>query len=129
MADIKVDPKDAEIAALKAQLAGKSDVAELAKAVATAVAQAIRPSSEPKLRKNQPLASEHQGTKTYMVGPSKHYRDGRTYVAGELVTVTNERPAKDWRLVVDGKVVDSGRTPPAVVVVPASGRTSDRSVG
>lgn len=39
---------------------------------------------------------EFQGAKTYVVGPKKHYRDGRVYQAGELITVVNERPASDW---------------------------------
>ena len=69
------------------------------------------------------LLPEHKGTKTYAVGPSRHYRDGRIYQAGEEVTVTDERPAKDW-------VLADGSAPKAKpATAPASSRSSDKNVG
>ncbi len=108
-----VDPKDAEIAALKAQLhAAKSTAPQSTKEFLAARAV---------------LAEEHKGTKTYVVGPTKHYRDGRMYQAGELVTVTNERPAKDWVLAdLDARAAAKAA---AKAVVAPSGRASDKSVG
>lgn len=133
MADDKskaVDPKDAEIAALKSQLAGKSsggEAVELAKMIATAVAAALRPdaAATAKLRKNLPLAAEHKGTKTYVVGPSRHYRNGKMYLKGELVTVTDERPARDWKLYDPAAGTPIAQADAAAPV----GRASDRTVG
>ena len=57
-----------------------------------------------KLRKHQPLAPEHRGEKTYVVGPKGHVRGDRIYKQGELVTVIDERPAVDWVLADSGAV-------------------------
>ena len=102
--DAKVDPKDAEIAALKLELA------------------AAKGNEKAGLRKNLPLAAEYKGTKTYVVGAQKHYRNGKLYQAGELVTVTDERPAKDWVL-ADASEVKAAK------VTPVAGRASDKNVG
>lgn len=33
---------------------------------------------------------------TFVVGPAKHYRKGRLYLEGELITIVNEIPSKTW---------------------------------
>ena len=43
------------------------------------------------------------GTKTYRIGPAGHYRQGQMYAEGDLLTVTNEKPGKDWVLVEEAK--------------------------
>ncbi len=124
MADAqKTDPKDAEIAALKAQLAAKpGDLSGLAEVIAAAIVAAGKPAAA-KLRGDKPLDEAHKGTHTYVVGPSKHYRNNRMYLAGELITVTDERPAKDWKL-LDG---DAKVKPAPKVASP--GRAADQRVG
>lgn len=71
------------------------------------------------------VAPEFRGTKTYVVGPGKHVRNNRTYQAGELITVTDERPAKDWKL---AGAADAKAAPAAAAPVPG-GRVNDKSVG
>lgn len=85
------------------------------KALAGALAEALKPvlesiaakgggSTPERSRKyTTPLAAEHKGTKTYFVGPGGHYRNNRLYKAGDLITVTDERPAKDWKLAPEDK--------------------------
>ncbi len=103
MSDPKhADPKDLEIAKLKAELS----------------AAKVKPGADRLV-----LAEEHKGTKSYVVGPSKHYRNGKMYEAGEVVTVTDERPAKDWVL------ADKGEAKVAKAAVVPTGRASDKSVG
>jgi hypothetical protein len=123
MADAPKDSKDAEINALKAQLAAKAPAVDLT-GLAEAIAAALAKNSGPKpVRAKLPLAEEHKGTHTYVVGPSKHYRNSRMYNAGELITVTDERPAKDWKLASSDEKL-SKKTP-----VGATGRAADRNVG
>lgn len=33
---------------------------------------------------------------TFVVGPAKHYRKGRLYLEGELISIVNEKPSKTW---------------------------------
>jgi hypothetical protein len=79
------------------------------------------------------VAPEHKGTKTYMVGPSRHYRGGKLYKAGELVTVTDERPARDWVLVENKGAVKAPAPAPAPSKTgrasDQTGRASDQTVG
>lgn len=51
------------------------------------------------------------GTKTYRIGPGRHYRLGVTYAEGDTITVTDEVPGDDWTLVSEAKPVE-----PAAVV-------------
>lgn len=69
-----------EIAALKARIA--------------ALEKGTLPAEK---REKEPLAPEHKGTKSY-VSSTKHYRDGRLYEPGQVITVTDEKPGKDWVL-------------------------------
>lgn len=71
------------------------------------------------------VAPEHRGTITYIVGPGKHVRGNRTYQHGEEITVTNERPAKDWVK----KAKDGAAAVPELTAVGATGRASDQTVG
>lgn len=130
-----VDPRDAELAALKAELAAvkeskssrQGEMAEVGAIIGAEVAKALgvkQPGVKQERLVPPPLAEEHKGTKTYIVGPSRHYRNGRTYQKGEKVTVTDERPAKDWVL-----FKGESDTPTRTHAAPPSGRASDRSVG
>lgn len=139
-----VDQRDAEIAMLKEKLelaqmeldekrsptaARAQEMAELGKAIGSGVALALgvkQPGSKLERPAPVPLAEEHKGTKTYIVGPSKHYRNGRHYRAGELVTVTNERPARDWKLAGSE---DLNPTPTRTHAPAPAGRANDRSIG
>ncbi len=136
MADAsKIDPKDAEIAALKAQLAAKPaplDLSALGEIIAKAIAKANAPVVG-RNRKNSDgpdgthlVAPEHRGTHTYVVGPSKHVRGNRQYKAGDLITVTDERPAKDW---VKAPAKGEASKPAPASSAPAGTRSSDASVG
>lgn len=54
-------------------------------------------------------------TGTFVVGPAKHYRKGRLYLEGELITIVNEKPSKTWTP-YDPKA----RAEAAAVVVPGA---------
>lgn len=129
----KPDAKDAEIAALKAELekakkaSPSTDAKLLAEAIGDAVAAALAGAngkSNPKAARKftAPLADEHKGTKTYVIGPAGHFRNNRLYRAGDLITVTDERPAKDWKLAAP----DQQKVKPAVK---NPGRAADQNVG
>lgn len=132
MADeTKKDPKDAKIAELEAKLAAKGgggfDEVKLGEVLAAAMTKGRNDANRPDLaalRVNQPLAPEHRGTKTYIVGPRGHFRGDRLYAEGELVTVTDERPAIDWKLAdkdaVEKKIAAKAEKPEP------SGRAADR---
>lgn len=64
------------------------------------------------------------GTKTYVIGPGKHYRKGKMYEPGELITVTDEKPGKDWVL-FNPNAVKAVEVPAPVA---AAGRASDQDV-
>lgn len=103
MADEKKKAPDAalldRIAELELELESRGpSKAELNELVAKAVAEALKAQAVPKAAVRFELAPEHRGTHTYVVGPSRHWRNNRVYEKGELVTVTDERPAKDWVL-------------------------------
>lgn len=70
------------------------------------------------------VAPEHRGTITYIVGPGGHVRGNRQYKNGQLVTVTNERPAKDWV-----KYDPLTKGPAVETPVAPEGRANDRNVG
>lgn len=69
------------------------------------------------------LPEKYKGTKSYRVGPSKHYRAGRVYREGEIVTVTDEAPDADWTPVEDVEAA----TAPASDAPPPNGKT-DRTI-
>ena len=107
----KPDPKDAKIAELEAKLAAKpaagGDMTALGAVIADALSAALIKANAPAhikaLRRNfdgpggtHLVAPEHRGQHTYRIGPSGHVRGNRRYEPGELITVTSERPAKDW---------------------------------
>lgn len=69
-------------------------------------------------------AAAFRGTKTYVVGPGKHYRKGKMYEPGELITVTDEKPGKDW-VPYDPNAVKAVEVPAPVA---AAGRASDQDV-
>lgn len=85
--------------------------------------------------------------KQYRVGPGKHYRFGRLYEPGEVVSIPeNEKPAADWTPIEDdeedeepkpkkGKAPKApedplGKAPAGAPTEPAkpSGRPSDREL-
>ncbi len=106
------------------QKADPSLVAVLAKLTEFLEKSTAKADPKAGLRKHLPLAPEHEGAVSYLVGPSGHYRNNRLYKNGEKVTVVNERPAKDWkRIDAKGAVVA-----PTAPTAPA-GRKSDTSVG
>ena len=43
----------------------------------------------------QLIDEKYKGTKSYRVR-QPHYRLGRTYQPGEIITVTDEKPSKTW---------------------------------
>ncbi len=96
---------------------------QLAVLVASEVAKALsanRPGAErPTVR---PLEAEFKGTRRYYVGPARAYHDGRLMQAGEIVTITDRRPCRDWRPVDEAK-------PAPAVAAPSTGRASDKTVG
>lgn len=130
MADEKkkteVDQRDIEISMLKEKLAlaelelerpsgREADKLEFAQVIALIVKEALRPEVPGDRQRPKPrvLAPEHKGTKTYVVGPSGHWRNNRLFKGGELVTITNERPARDWKLAPgqDGAPVEVSSPP------------------
>lgn len=56
------------------------------------------------------LQPEHMGSRTYRVG-SRYYRQGRMYEPGELITVVDEIPGKNWVLVSPNAAVDVAAVP------------------
>lgn len=50
-------------------------------------------------REPRPLEEKHKGTHSYR-SSQPHYRQGRLYQPGEIITVTDERPSKHWVKVV-----------------------------
>ena len=140
------DQRDAEISMLKEKLAlaemeleergsapsgRQAEMLEFAKVIAIAVKEAIRPEAPGERTRPKPraLSAEHKGTKTYVVGPTGHYRANKLYKPGELVTVTDERPARDWKLAPgqDGAPVEKSSPPLSRPL--ASKRASDADVG
>jgi hypothetical protein len=53
----------------------------------------------------KPCLPEHKGTKSYRLTET-HYRDGRLYSAGEMITVTDEKPGTTWEP-LDAKEVEA----------------------
>lgn len=139
-------PQEAEIARLKAELAKKdkeidslldggaskpveleqgefAKFEKLAAIFGEAVAKAMRP-PEPGARvrpPKPPLPDEFKGTRQYYVGPGKAYQGNRLFQKGEIITVTNQRPARDWTPVVKGQ-------PAPKVSKPPTGRASDLDI-
>ena len=66
------------------------------------------------------LKPEHKGARTYKL-TQRHYRLGRLYEVGELITVTDEIPAKNW-------VPVSATAAPEVIVVPVATKPEVPSV-
>lgn len=108
----------------KTELSDDERDERLVKLIVAAIQAANAPKPPGTKRPKRELAPEHQGTKTYIVGPSKHWRGNRLYQQGELVTVTNERPARDWVL-APGQEAKAAPKPPAL---PAK-RANDVDVG
>lgn len=117
-------PKNVDIgAALMALAEGQKALAEAITKQGADLAAVGKLSRPEKARKfTEPLAEAHKGTKTYVVGPGGAFRNNRLYRVGELVTVTDERPAKDWKLASDAqqKVKPAVKNP---------GRAADQNVG
>lgn len=69
--------------------------------------------------------------KAYLVGHSKHYRDGRVYEAGELIyRPEGEKPGKDWTEVdsATGKAFGASAEAPKPTEQPKQKRAADRDV-
>lgn len=74
------------------------------------------------------LPEEFKGTRSYIVGPGRAFHGNRLYAKGDVITVTNQRPAKDWTPVEEGEL--KGKlTPTRTHVAPPTGRANDRSIG
>jgi len=54
-------------------------------------------------------------TGTFVVGPAKHYRKGRLYLEGELISIVNEKPSRTWT-----PYNPKARAEAAAVVVPGA---------
>jgi hypothetical protein len=69
------------------------------------------------------LLPAHRGAKTYVVGSSGHYRKGRFFKTGELITITDEKPSREWVLhdPTAAKAVEVQESSPV-------GRASDQDV-
>lgn len=104
--------------------------AELVKLIVTTLHEVQKSGATDKaaLRVNQPMDPKHKGTHTYIVGPSRHYRNGHLYKAGDKVTVTDERPAKDWVL-ADSEAGMKAVAKAEKRATAAAGRASDKHVG
>lgn len=120
-------PKNVDIgAALMALAEGQKALADaIAKqgadiALALGAGKASRPEKARKF--SEPLAEAHKGTKTYVIGAGGHFRNNRLYRTGDLITVTDERPAKDWKLASP----EQQKVKPAVK---NPGRAADQNVG
>ena len=102
---------------------------EFAQIVALAVKEALRPETPGDRSRPKPraLSPEHKGTKTYIVGPSGHWRNNRLFKAGELVTITDQRPARDWKLAPGQDGSPEKSSPPLSRPAPAK-RASDTDV-
>lgn len=87
-------PSNAEIVELRAEVARMRAEREEFRAAMEAGAEKARAMT----RSPEPLAAEHKGTKSYRSN-QPHYRQGRFYMPGEIITVTDEKPSKHWRLV------------------------------
>ena len=77
----------------------------------------------------QPLAQEHKGEKTYIVGAGGHYRGNRLYKPGEKVTVVDEKPGKDWVLFDPSAPAPAKAAPPRGPAPAPAGRASDTNPG
>lgn len=99
-------PTEAEVASLRAENERLAAELAAAKKAATEASKAVmedlkaEKSAEPMFRnaKGQMVPEKCRGTKTYLVGASGHYRNGKLYAAGEKITVTDEKPGKQWVL-------------------------------
>lgn len=69
-----------------------------------------------------PLDPKYKGTLTYRL-TEPHYRLGRMYSAGELITVTDEKPGKSW-VPYEGEVA----VVPVAAALPPAGRASDKEI-
>lgn len=58
------------------------------------------------------LPEKYKGTKSYTV-QAKHYRQGRMFEPGEVITVTDEVPSRTWVPFEVPKVVAPTAPPPA----------------
>lgn len=126
--------------AAKAPVTTAFDAAKESRSDRAAFEAAMAPSPSEVLARAEAELAEHQaavermrkaagaaafrGTKTYVVGPGKHYRKGKMYEPGELITVTDEKPGKDWVL-YDPNAVKAVEVPAPVA---AAGRASDQDV-
>jgi len=95
----------------EAQLAAaQKKIAELQGAVAV---------SAPKAKGELP--EQYRGTKKYRLRVP-HYRAGVYYAAGEVITVTDEKPSRTWVPVEERQVTQ------VVDVEPSKGRAADQQV-
>lgn len=107
-------------------------VREFAKVFGAELKEALRPDSpgDRSKPKPRPLEAKHMGTKQYIVGPSGHWRGNKLYKQGEIVTITDQRPAKDWKLAPgqEGAEPEQKSSPPLSKPVAAK-RANDIDVG
>lgn len=103
-----VEAPKADIAALQAR------VAQLEKELAAKAPAVVMPGE---------LPAKYRGTKSYVCG-QKHYRKGRMYEIGEVVTVTDEIPSRTWAPV--DEAVEEKHSQGEASKQP--GRASDRAV-
>lgn len=125
----------ARIERLEAELADREGfleraIAKLGESIGAGVAKALaadREAQRPGQHKKPPkrvLPDEFKGPRTYIVGASKAYQNGRLFQAGEKITVVDQFPARDWKPVEEDAA-------PAPKTAPASkpARAADQSVG
>lgn len=120
-----IDPRDAEIAALKADLANARDyIAQSDEELAGVKDQLVKAKPEAQVAVPWALPEKYKGSKTYLVGPMKAYKDGRLYAEGEEITIYDQEPGRDWVLKDSAAGVLA-----SVIVPPVPGRASDQNVG
>lgn len=83
----------------------------------TVAANAARNASQP-----PPLDEKYKGTKKYRLR-APHYRRGVYYAAGDVITVTDEKPSKTWVPVEERQVTQVVEVEPQ-----QSGRAADQQV-
>lgn len=74
------------------------------------------------------LPAQFKGTKSYRL-TQQHYRKGRMYQPGEIITVENERPGRSWVLIPDARIAQAAEQLEAAALAPAvEQRANDKLV-